>query len=397
LRKEQLQFDQLVFDLSMKLLNLSEEKANGNIEEILKRIAEFLSVDQVSLCEMREGTDSVVSGAWETVQSIAPISKADQIPWCTKHIRMGEGLYIADPEELGDEGQVDKQYLQEQGMLSFAAIPLTTSNGVFGCIAFATTRFRVLWNEDLKKRLWVLAGLFSNALARRQAEAALLDVSRRLITAHEEERTRIARDLHDDLSQRMAVVLMGLEQLTDTSTRLSSRTRSRLRHLHEVAAEVSAGLHNLSHQLHPSKLETLGLVISLDGLCRDFANQHHLKVRFLHDDLRREISEGMTLCLFRIVQEALRNVVKHSGADEVTVELSACNEQIEVCVSDSGVGFDPESAGKRGLGLTSMRERLRLVGGQLQIESQPSKGTRIHAYVPLPAAAKPRKMNSAGA
>jgi signal transduction histidine kinase len=141
----------------------------------------------------------------------------------------------------------------------------------------------------------------------------------------------------------------------------------------------------LSHQLHPYKLDTLGLVASLRGFFGEFAQQHNLRVHFVNHDVRRQIPQDVTLCLFRIVQEALRNVVKHSGAAQARVDLYGHADRIDLCVSDSGTGFTPGNGeAATGLGLISMGERLRLVKGHLSIESQPSRGTRIRATVPLP-------------
>ncbi len=219
---------------------------------------------------------------------------------------------------------------------------------------------------------------------RKFSETSLRELSGRLIHAQEEERTRIARELHDDLSQRMALLNVGLEQLKQSMTHLSAASRGQLHNIAEISEEVSSIIHNLSHQLHPSKLDTLGLVTSVASLCREFSTQYHLQAAFSHHGFPRQIPKDATLCLFRIVQEALRNVVKHSGAVEAQVELSAHSDAIDLCVSDSGTGFSPESAqAYAGLGLVSMRERLRLIGGQLLVESEPSHGTRIRVHVPL--------------
>jgi len=219
---------------------------------------------------------------------------------------------------------------------------------------------------------------------RKLAEEALSSVNCRLIEAQEQERARIARELHDDLSQRMALLQIHLEQFQQDTTGLSFKARQQLHDIAEVSTEDSSSIHDLSHQLHPSKLDTLGLVASLAGLCREFSEQHHLQVQFFHHDIPGQIPKDVTLCLFRIVQEALHNVVKHSGASEATVQLSVHDDRIELAICDPGVGFNPESAkGDASLGLISMRERLRLVGGHLAVESEPSHGTRIHVGVPF--------------
>jgi signal transduction histidine kinase len=184
----------------------------------------------------------------------------------------------------------------------------------------------------------------------------------------------------------MALLQVSVEQFEQDATGLSSKARQKLHNIAEIAAEVSSNIHGLSHRLHPSKLEFLGLVPSLTGFCREFSESHQLSVYFAHDHIPNQIPKDVTLCLFRIVQEALRNVVKHSGALEVNVELSGLGDRIELRVSDSGIGFDPESEkGRGGLGLLSMSERLRLIGGDLTVESEPSHGTRIRVRAPLPA------------
>ena len=219
---------------------------------------------------------------------------------------------------------------------------------------------------------------------RKLSEKALLDLSGRLITAQEEERVRIARELHDDLNQRMALLEINLAQFEQETLRLSIPARQRLHKVAEIAREISSDIHHLSHELHPSKLDLLGLVDAIGGFCREFSKQHGLHIQYSHHQADGRFPKDVTLCIYRIVQEALRNIVNHSGADEAKVELSGRDGRLELCVSDSGIGFDPEAnMGTAGIGLISMRERLRLVGGQISIESKPSYGTRIRVQVPL--------------
>jgi signal transduction histidine kinase len=184
----------------------------------------------------------------------------------------------------------------------------------------------------------------------------------------------------------MALLQIGLEQFEQGETRPSFKAREKVRNLTEIAEQVSSTIRDLSHRLHPSTLDALGLLPSLAGLCREFSKIHHLQVQFAHHNIPEEIPKDVTLCLFRIVQEALRNVVKHSGAAQAKVELLGIRDRIELCVSDTGVGFDPASAHcGQGIGLVSMRERLRLIGGELTVESASPHGTRICARAPLPA------------
>lgn len=217
---------------------------------------------------------------------------------------------------------------------------------------------------------------------RKLAEKTMSSLSRRLIEAQDQERSHLARQLSEDLNQRMALLQIGLEQFQQSAPDLSSQALEQLHSISEVATKVSSSLNNLSHQLHPSPLDLLGLVPSVRGLCREFSDQHNLQVDFAHHGILERVPKDVALCLFRITQEALRNVVKHSGATAAEVALSGYDDRIELCVSDWGAGFSPESArAASGLGLTSMQERLRSLGGQLSVESGPSQGTQIRVCI----------------
>jgi PAS domain S-box-containing protein len=252
---------------------------------------------------------------------------------------------------------------------------------------------------DEQGRMLRIVGMVVDITERKFAEEALSSLSRRLITGQEQERSRIARELHDDLGQRMALLQIGLEQFEHDTAGLSSQARENLHSVAEIASELSSDLHNLSHQLHPVKLDLQGLVAAMGSLCGEVSKQYGIKISFVHHDVPGQIREDVALCLFRIVQEALRNVVKHSGAINAGVELSGNGDGIDLCISDSGAGFNPESARRKGgLGLISMAERLRLVGGHFSIASEWSKGTRIHARIPRIAAhfnAKPTMSQTA--
>jgi PAS domain S-box-containing protein len=251
----------------------------------------------------------------------------------------------------------------------------------------------VIWLEDTghasfddQGRLLRTIGMVADVTQRKLTEEALSSVSRRLIAAQEQERIRIARELHDDLSQRMALLQIAVEQLARDTTELAPQTRRQLRHIAKTSTEISSSIHNLSHQLHPYKLDSLGLVASLGGFCHEFSAQHNLQVQFIHRDIPSQVPKDVALCLFRIAQEALRNVVKHSGSTQASVELSGHGDRIDLCISDSGAGFSPRyTRPEVGLGLISMRERVRLVKGHLSVESEPSHGTRILVRVPLSA------------
>ncbi len=219
---------------------------------------------------------------------------------------------------------------------------------------------------------------------RKLTEEKLEELTGRLITAQEEERTRIARELHDDFSQRLAMQSIGLEQLCGKFPPSEVEGRASVQQLLKGTQEISFDLHSLSHQLHSSRLEHVGLASALRGLCEEISEKYRIAVEFAESVHAPKIPKDVALCLFRITQEALGNMVKHSGAKQAQVELSATRNEVLLRIVDAGVGFD---VGLRdstvGIGLVGMRERLRLVAGKLSVQSAPARGTEILAEVPL--------------
>jgi PAS domain S-box-containing protein len=221
----------------------------------------------------------------------------------------------------------------------------------------------------------------------RKNQRQLRVLTGKLLQAQETERRRIARELHDDLSQRLALVCVQLDLIGQRPPESSAQLAAQMQDLSEQVKQLSSAMHDLSRQLHPTKLEQLGLVAAVNGLCKEMSQSHSLLIEFVHHCGPEAIPADTALCLYRIVQEALRNVVKHSGARGVDVQLRGDSAAIRLRIADDGVGFDPKLLeGKGGLGLVSMRERLRLVGGEIAIDSCPSSGTRVEVRVPLPAA-----------
>jgi PAS domain S-box-containing protein len=228
-----------------------------------------------------------------------------------------------------------------------------------------------------------VVGMVAEITERKLAEEALADLSRRLIEAQEQERNRISRELHDDIGQRLALLAVELEQLHQESSDFPE-LRRRLDELHQQAIEIATDTQNLSHELHSTKLEYLGPVVAMRGLCQEIGEQRKVNINFKNQDLPDPIPPNISLCLFRVLQEALHNSVKHSGARNVEVGLWGTPDEIHLRVSDLGIGFDSEAArARRGLGLVSMEERLKLLRGTLSIESEPNRGTTVHARVPL--------------
>ena len=219
---------------------------------------------------------------------------------------------------------------------------------------------------------------------RKAAEETLSTVSSRLIEAHEEERAWLARELHDDICQRLCLLRMNLGRLKDRDKTSASEFREGFKTAIELAADLALDMQALSHRLHSSKLEYLGLAVAAAGYCRELSSQHEVEIDLHSEDIPKNLPQEIALCVFRVLQEALQNAVKHSGSQRIQVSLSHGSDAIVLTVHDSGIGFEPGEAVKgRGLGLISMKERLKLVDGELFIESQAHTGTTVHARVPV--------------
>jgi PAS domain S-box-containing protein len=218
---------------------------------------------------------------------------------------------------------------------------------------------------------------------RKHSEEALSDMTGKLVEAQEQERVRIARELHDDINQRLALVAIGLDQLREKHKDLSSEVRGRVQELQQMTSDISSSVYALSHELYSSIPDSLGLARGMKSWCKEFGERRKMEIDFKSHDLPR-LPQEISLCLFRVLQEALHNAAKHSGVKRIEVQLGKNSCEVHLTVRDSGRGFDIGAASQsRGLGLTSMKERVRLVGGTIGIESKPRGGTRIHVRVPL--------------
>ena len=205
-----------------------------------------------------------------------------------------------------------------------------------------------------------------------------------LIGAQEKERSRLASEIHDDFSQRLALLALGLGNVEEKIGTSPAEAARLVHDLLNSASEIGADLHTLSHRLHSSTLEALGLVPGVSALCKEFAAQQSIEIDFVSDNIPSSVRPDVALCLFRIVQEGLRNIKKHSGALKAQVLLRRVDETLLLSVCDEGIGFDVSNLRKKeGLGTRSMEERAYLVGGRFEIHSEPGKGTRIEVRVPL--------------
>jgi signal transduction histidine kinase len=215
----------------------------------------------------------------------------------------------------------------------------------------------------------------------KRSEEAFLSMTRRLIGEQEQEREGIARELHDNIGERVSLLTLNLAELQQSPL---NEIQDRIGELEKEACEIATDIQALSHRLHPAELKYFGLAVAMRGFCHEFGKQTMARIDFQSQDLPRSVPPDISLCLFRVLQESLHNSAKHSGAQHIEVELWGTPDAIHLVVRDSGSGFDSEGAKQsRGLGLISMEERLIVLKGTFSIESQAKRGTKIHARVPL--------------
>jgi signal transduction histidine kinase len=264
------------------------------------------------------------------------------------------------------------------------------------CLAYLAPPAHTFRIDDPLDAVAVIAFLTTSLIITRlvsklykMADEARSSVSRRLIDAEDQERSRIARELHDDITQRLGLLAATLEGgLQRDPPFATAELRQEIEGASKELVDLSNDVQALSHRLHSSKLEYLGLATAAAGFCRDFSFRHGVEI--IHsENIPKDLPKEVSICLFRVLQEALQNATKHSGSQHFEVSLSGGPSEIQLTVRDSGKGFDPKEAmNGKGLGLISVRERLKLVSGDLSIDSYPQRGTTIQARVPLTAQTK---------
>jgi PAS domain S-box-containing protein len=384
-----LRFEQLTSRLSAAFVNLPAERSERRLDAELERLAGFFGVDRCAIHEISEDeTQHHITHTWTAAGTdldpdFSEGRLNERLPWLTHRVASGEGVVFASADELPQECVQEREYMQRLGARSAAIVPLRVGANAIGALEMDAIREQRSWPGEDLRRLQLVAEIIASAVLGRRFEEALENLSARVIRAQEDERRRIARDLHDDVNQRLCLLAIDLDLLGANPPAGADEIHRRSRELADQARELSLGVHEVSHELYPANLEHLGLVAPLGSLCATVAEKFEIEVPFAQRGIPREISPEISLCLYRITQEALQNVVKHSRSREARVEISREGDEIHLHISDSGVGFDPQSLrSAAGIGLAGIRERLRPLGGSVSIDSAPSRGTRIAVRVP---------------
>jgi len=402
--EDRLQFEQLLSDLSARFVNIPPDRVDSEIEHGLKQTLEFFRVDRCGLLRLLPGKAS-----WQLTHmassSNVPTRPAgvelprSLYPWAYEKLaEKHEVMSVSRLDDLPAEANVDRQTCIKWNIRSYVNIPILIGESVTHIIHISSVESERVWPEELFPRLRLLGEIFVNALQRKQAEQASRESERmlrqnesvlrrlagRLIYAQEEERSRIARELHDDLAQRLAVVAIDVGRLEQQLMDPPAPFREELHEMKNGIVRISQDIHSLSRQLHPSILDDLGLIKAVEAECAGFSKREGIEVLFNHENIPRVIPKDVSLSLYRIIQEGLRNISKHACAEHASVSLQGVDHDVLLSVQDDGIGFDwAEAKENPGLGFSSMRERARLIRGELSIKSEPEKGTVITVRAPL--------------
>jgi len=336
-----------------------------------RRIADESRLRLAAIVESSE--DAIISKNLDAVIT-SWNAAAQRIFGYTEEEAVGRPITILIPPELRDEeGKIVEKVRAGERIQQYETIRVTKA-GQRVPVSLCVSPIR-----DYSGKITGFSKIARDITERKRVEEALSGMTRKLIEAQEQERARIGRELHDDINQRFALFAFELEQLKGNPSDIEVRVQRLQQRISEIADDVQA----LSHELHSSKLEYLGVVAGIKSWCKEFGGRQKMEIQF-HSDVFNTIPKEIGLTLLRVLQEALHNALKHSGVRLVEVQLRKVSGEIHLVVRDGGRGFETEAALQgKGLGLTSMRERVRLVNGMIAIDSTPMGGTTIHVRVPL--------------
>lgn len=394
--REHHKFEHFLTELSATFVKILPSEVDRHITSALQKIVEFLDIDRSGFGELTpEGLRILQSYELPGIPPAPRVILEQAYPSYAKLLRKGDVFRI--PEDLPADATLERDYCYQVGMKSNLTIPLKSMGMVVGGLGFATFRHNRQWPGELIHRLCLIGEIFTNAIQRKRADAELrLKESRlhqaheelrqlasKLLTAQEEERRRIAREMHDDWTQRLAILGISVAKLANHAE-TSDSIRQPLHDMQEELVRLSEDVHALSRQLHPSILEDLGLFEALRSECACFSRREGISVSYIPSGSIQSLPMDVALCVYRVAQEALRNIAKHAVVNQAKVMLSSTVDQLVLKIEDDGIGFNMESMRSQpGLGLSSMAERVRLIHANFCVTSAPGQGTVVEVCVPL--------------
>jgi two-component system CheB/CheR fusion protein len=351
------------------ITDLSErQKTEDALRESEQRFSQFMThLPAAAFMKDREGRYVYVSPGFTQLTGRAPglsLGSTDEEYWPDSAPRLKE----------------QDRYVMETGRAMISEDRRGNPNGPR---YFQTIKFPMLDRDGVVS---LVAGFSVDITDRKEAEQERQTLSARLATAHEEERRRISRELHDDLTQRLAGLAIELGSLVAKRSASTTLIKNDLRALQKRVVQSAEVARHIAHQLHPSELDDLGLVAALRSYCEDFARREEIAVDFVSRRVPKELKREIAACLYKVTQESLSNISKHARAKSVSVTVEGTADRICLSVKDSGIGFRVQSlATNVGLGIVSMKERVGLLGGTLGISSHPGQGTEMIAEIPIEA------------
>jgi PAS domain S-box-containing protein len=339
------------------VFDVTERKA---AEEIRSRLAAIVEHSEDAICSL--DLDGRIT-SWNRA--------AEKIFGYTEAEAMGRPVtFLMSPEQHEEEQRI------QHAVRSGERIEHHESTRLTKCGERINVSVSISAVKDSTGRVVGISRITRDITERKNAEEERVSLNRKVIQSQEEERKRIARELHDHVVQRVALLAVNLQSMQEEA--MDADLKSRLSDLHDEVGEIAQDIHEISHQLHPSKLEYLGLVAAMKFFCREFGEKHRVAVAFTHGEIPQTIQSDISLCLYRILEEALSNGAKHGRSREFKVKLDCSIDQLELTIFDKGTGFDPAEAARKGrLGLVGMQERVRNVQGTVSISSKPMKGTTV--------------------
>jgi signal transduction histidine kinase len=398
---EHLSFEELISNLSTRFIDFPAERIDEIINEGLEQIGAHLSIDRIALLQFSTDASQLhlTHGYAAPGQGLPPkFLVSTDLPWFSDSLRKGHTLRISSIKQMPNEAKSERKYCKAQGIKAFLTIPMRMAETALGAISFSDVRRERDWPDYLIQQFRTVTYIFANALAWKRSQKELREREKRLrysqkdlrkfagrlISVQEEERRRLAREIHDDLTQRLAVLAMEAGIFEKTWKDLPGPVLEKLSDMKNQLVKISEDVHSISRQLHPSILDDLGLVRASESECVRFSKREGLSVNFHDHNIPCPIPEDISLGLYRIIQECLSNVARHAKARNVSIFLIGVENGIQLTIKDDGVGFDPAKVRhKEGLGLSSMRERVRLIHGKIAIHSVPGQCTEIKVQAPL--------------